>query len=186
MAFVSVPLLATNLQSHKIQWHCQFNLMRPNGNCSPSLLCTHRFLPHLKGLGAQKTIIDRLHEVAAKAKEVLCEAMECQEFLGLPWGFEPSHRPFSLPRRFVRDFGSIVRIDVVDVRHRGHDRTMSGIIASEFVSHQPPGFSPLAFEKTAEKSVQPHADCDGVAREYQCNHHLDRRHATDTGAALEW
>ena len=113
--------------------------MRPNGNCSPSLLCTHRFLPHLKGLGAQKTIIDRLHEVAAKAKEVLCEAMECQEFLGLPWGFEPSHRPFSLARRFVRDFGSIVRIDVVDVMHRGHDRTMSSIIASEFVSHQPPG-----------------------------------------------
>jgi hypothetical protein len=90
--------------------------------------------------------------VTAETKEILSEPMECQEFLGLPWGFEPSHRPFSLARRFVRDFGSIVRIDVVAVRHRGHDRTMSGIIASGFVGHQPPGFPPLAFEKTAEKA----------------------------------
>ncbi len=28
---------------------------------------------------------------------------------------------------------------------------MSGIIASELVGHQPPGFSPLAFDETAEK-----------------------------------
>ena len=40
---------------------------------------------------------------------------------------------------------------MVDVIHRGHDRTMSCIIALEFVGHQPPGFSPLAFDEKAEK-----------------------------------
>ncbi len=71
--------------------------------------------------------------MAAETKEILCESVQCQKFLGLPWGCEPSHRPFALSRGFVRDFGSIVRIDMVDVIHRGHDRTMSRIIASKFV-----------------------------------------------------
>ena len=60
--------------------------------------------------------------------------------LGLPWGFEPSHRPFSLARRFVRDFGAVIRIDVVDVIDRGHDRPMSRIITSEFIGDQPARF----------------------------------------------
>jgi hypothetical protein len=29
---------------------------------------------------------------------------------------------------------------------------MSGIIASEFVGHQPPGFTPLAFEQAAKEA----------------------------------
>ncbi len=41
----------------------------------PSCLCAHHFLPDLKSLGAQQTVIDRLHEVAAEAKEILCESM---------------------------------------------------------------------------------------------------------------
>ncbi len=77
--------------------------------------------------------------------------MECQESLRLSRGGEPSHRPFSLARRFVRDFGSVIRIDVVDVTHRRHDRPMSGVIASEFVGHQPPGFTALAFDQATKK-----------------------------------
>ena len=60
--------------------------------------------------------------------------------------------PLPLARRFVRDFGSIVRIDVVDVLHREHDRSMRGSIASEFIGHQPPGFFPLAIDETVEKA----------------------------------
>ena len=41
----------------------------------PSCLCAHRFLPDLKGLGAQQSIMDRLHEVAAETKEILCESV---------------------------------------------------------------------------------------------------------------
>ena len=78
--------------------------------------------------------------------------MECQESLRLSRVVEPSHRPFSLARRFVRAFGSVIRIDVVDVMYRGHDHTMSRIITSEFIGNQPSRFTPLAFEKTAEKA----------------------------------
>ena len=41
----------------------------------PSCLCAHRFLPDLKGLGAQQSIVDRLHEVAAETKEILDESV---------------------------------------------------------------------------------------------------------------
>ena len=41
----------------------------------PSCLCAHRFLPDLKGLGAQQSIMDRLHEVAAETKEILGESV---------------------------------------------------------------------------------------------------------------
>ncbi len=42
---------------------------------TPSGLCAHRFLPDLKGLGAQQSIMDRLHEVASETKEILCESV---------------------------------------------------------------------------------------------------------------
>ncbi len=90
--------------------------------------------------------------MAAKSKQVLRQSMECEKPLRLGRGGKPSHCPFSLARRFVRDFRSIVRIDVVDVIDRGHDRTMSRIITSEFVGDQPSRFTALAFDETAEKA----------------------------------
>ena len=90
--------------------------------------------------------------MAAKSKQVLRQAMECEKPLRLSRGGEPSHRPFSLARRFVRDFGAVIRIDVVDVIDRGHDRTMRRIITSEFIGDQPSRFTSLAFEKTAKKT----------------------------------
>ncbi len=53
------------------------------GPAKPSCLCAHRFLPDLKGLGAQQSIMDRLHEVAAETKEILCESVERQKPLSL-------------------------------------------------------------------------------------------------------
>jgi hypothetical protein len=63
--------------------------------------------------------------MAAKSKQVLRQAMECEKPLRLSRGGEPSHRPFSLARRFVRDFGAVIRIDVVDVMHHRHHGPMS-------------------------------------------------------------
>ena len=122
-----------------------------NETASHNPLYTDRFLPNLKGSGTQQSIMDRLQEVAADTKKILSESMECQESLRLSRGVEPSHRSFSLARRFVRDFDSVIRIDVVDVIDRGHDRPMSRIIASKFVGHQPSGFTTLAFDETTEK-----------------------------------
>ena len=44
-------------------------------------LSTHRFLPDLKRLCAPQPVVDRLHEVAAQAKEILRETMQGQK----PW-----------------------------------------------------------------------------------------------------
>jgi hypothetical protein len=47
--------------------------IRPPGRTSS---CTDHLLPTLKSLGAQHSIIYRLHQVMAKAKEILGEFME--------------------------------------------------------------------------------------------------------------
>ena len=97
------------------------------------LLCAGDILPNPERPCAQNPIVGRLQEVAANKKEILNESMEGQEALSLSWGGEPSHRPFLLSGGLVRHFGSVVRIDLVNVIHRGHDRAMCGVIASEFV-----------------------------------------------------
>ncbi len=52
--------------------------------------------------------------------------MQCQKFLSLSRGGKPTHVTFPLASRFVRNFGSVVRINLVDVTHGRHDRTMNG------------------------------------------------------------
>ncbi len=51
-----------------------------------------------------------------------------------------------LPRRLMRDFRSIVGIDMIDVCDGRHERAVSGSIASQFVSDEPAGLTALAFE----------------------------------------
>jgi hypothetical protein len=113
------------------RWHC--------------LLLAYRFLPNSERLGLQNAIVDRLHQVAAEPKKILGKAVQCQKLLSLSRGGKPTHVTFPLARRFVRDFGSVVRINLVDVIHRRHDRPMSGVIASEFIGDEPPWFAPLTF-----------------------------------------
>ncbi len=54
-----------------------------NETASHNPLCTDPFLPNLKGLGAPHPIVDRLYQVAAKAKQILGEAVECEKPLSL-------------------------------------------------------------------------------------------------------
>jgi len=86
----------------------------------------------------------------------------------------------------MRDFGSVIHIDVVDVTHRRHDRPMSGVIASECVGHQPPGFTALAFDQATKK---PFSRTLIAAALHQNIHDLAvwiHEHATDTAVPLEW
>jgi len=53
------------------------------GSAEQIWLWAHRFIPNLKSLGSQKAIINCLHQVVAKAQEVLSKALECQELLSL-------------------------------------------------------------------------------------------------------
>jgi len=45
----------------------------------------------------------------------------------------------------MRDFGAIAGVDSIDVHDRWHHSPMSGIIAFEFIRHQPPRLTALAF-----------------------------------------
>ena len=85
----------------------------------------------------------------------------------------------------MRHFGAVVRINMVDVTHRRHDRPMSGIIASEFIGDQTPGFAPLTFEEATEKPFR----CPLIATVFHqaINRHrrLGPRPAADTAVALE-
>jgi len=60
----------------------------------------------------------------------------------------------TLPRRLMRDFRSVIRIDMILMVHGGHQGSMNHIITSRFVRNQPAGLSALAFEKTAEEAYR--------------------------------
>ena len=52
----------------------------------------------------------RAEQVSAHPKEVLHETMHRQEALGVFDRFEPAHLAFTLPRRLMRDLGSVVLV----------------------------------------------------------------------------
>jgi hypothetical protein len=90
--------------------------------------------------------MDRLHQVAAKAKDILGESIQSQKSLRLTRRGKPTHVTFSLASRLVRDFDAVVGVDRIDVLDGRHDLTVCGITASQFIGHQPSGFTALAFQ----------------------------------------
>ena len=112
----------------------------------PHCLCAHRFLSDLKGLGAQQSIVDRLHEVAAETKEILCESVSRQKPLSLSRRGQPSHMIFLLPRGLVRHFRSVIRVDRIDRFDGRHDDPVCGVVACECVGDHPARLTALAFE----------------------------------------
>ena len=68
-----------------MRWRGIVNLTIEGRNeaASHNPLCTHRVLPNLKRLSTQQTIIDRLQEVAAQAKEILREPMKREKPMSL-------------------------------------------------------------------------------------------------------
>jgi hypothetical protein len=47
-------------------------------------------------------------EMPCEAKEIVDRTLDRKKPLRLPWGFEPAHMVFPLPRRLMRDFRAIV------------------------------------------------------------------------------
>ena len=73
------------------------------------------------------------------AEEVLDESVHGQESLRLTWRFESSHLSLPLPRRLVRDFGSVVLVLFGAMDDGRHHRPVRCTIASQLVGDQPPG-----------------------------------------------
>ena len=80
------------------------------------------------------------------------KSMNGQESLGLTRRFEPSHLPFTLPRRLVRDLGSIVLVLVGAVDDGWHDLAVSGAVASQLVGDEPPGWPALPLQQLTKEA----------------------------------
>jgi hypothetical protein len=61
------------------------------------------------------------------AKQVADGIMNREKTLGLPWGFEPAHLSFSLPRRLLGDFRAVVLPTSLAMRYTGCPFTCIGI-----------------------------------------------------------
>ena len=85
-------------------------------------------------------------KVPSNAEQVLDDPVNREESLGLSWRLEPAHLSLSLSRRLMRDFGSIVFINVIEMFHGRHHRTVRGSIAAKFVGDEPAWFNTLPFQ----------------------------------------
>ena len=115
-------------------------------------LGTYRCLPHVKRLRAPESIIDRLHQVAAEAEEILGQSMEREKLLSLLCRGKPAHVIFLLARRLMRDFHAVIGIDRIHVVDRRHDLSVSRVITAEFVSVEPARFTALAVDQAAKEA----------------------------------
>jgi hypothetical protein len=57
-----------------------------------------------------------------------------------------------LPGRLMRDFGTIVGVDSIDVLDCWHHGPMRGVIAFEFIRHQPARLIALAFKQATKEA----------------------------------
>ena len=72
------------------------------GMTSPFESCRPRYcVPSEERATSKLSVMTRLQQVSSDAEEVLDKSMNGQESLGLTRRFEPSHLPFTLPRRLV-------------------------------------------------------------------------------------
>ncbi len=90
-------------------------------------------------------------QVAPHTKEVLHKPMYRQEALRVSNGFEPSHLALALPRRLMRDLGSVVLV-LPGAMHDGrHDGAVRRPVAAELVRDQAPWSAALAFQQLPEE-----------------------------------
>ena len=123
------------------------------GMTSPFESCRPRYcVPSEECATSKLSVMTRLQRVSSDAEEVLDKSMNGQESLGLTRRFEPSHLPFTLPRRLVRDLGSIVLVLVGAVDDGWHDLAVSGAVASQLVGDEPPGWPALPLQQLTKEA----------------------------------
>ena len=123
------------------------------GMTSPFESCRPRYcVPSEERATSKLSVMTRLQQVSSDAEEVLDKSMNGQESLGLTRRFEPSHLPFTLPRRLVRDLGSIVLVLVGAVDDGWHDLAVSGAVASQLVGDEPPGWPALPLQQLTKEA----------------------------------
>ena len=59
---------------------------------------------------------------------------------------------FLLARRLMRDFDTVVGVNLINMFDGRHDLSMSRSITTELVGKEPAGVAPLAFDQAAEEA----------------------------------
>jgi hypothetical protein len=99
-------------------------------------------------------VVDGSHPMPPRA-EVLCNrAIGGKEALCMTRRFEPLHPPFSLARRLVGVFSTIVQIAMVPMYHTRQYLTLRGAVAFELIGHDHPGHVRQALEQLAEERLR--------------------------------
>ena len=96
--------------------------------------------------------MSRSKQVATDAEEILNDSVNGEEALRLTRRLEPPHLALPLPGRLVGDLRAVVGVLTRVVDDRRHGGPNSGAIASQFVRHQPVGFTPLSLQQPAKEA----------------------------------
>ena len=88
----------------------------------------------------------RVQQMSANSEEILHDAVDGREALQMGGRLEAAHLAFTLSRRLVRDFSSVVRALISGVDHRRHHRAARRRVTAELVGHQSAWHAALAFE----------------------------------------
>ena len=75
----------------------------------------------------------------SEAEEIVEWAMDRKKPLCLPRGFEPAHPVFSVARRLMRDFRSVVATAVLVVSHARQELSAGGAIIAKAIGHNQTG-----------------------------------------------
>jgi hypothetical protein len=78
-------------------------------------------------------------EMPSEAEEIVEWAMDRKRPLGLPRGFESAHLTFSVARRLVRDFRSVVSTAVLAVADARQELSASSAITAKAIGHNQTG-----------------------------------------------
>ena len=83
----------------------------------PSDSGTRHRIPDVKRARSQQAVVNGSEQVAPHTKDILHRPVHRQEALRVSDRFEPSHLALALPRRLMRDLGSVVVVLPRAVHH---------------------------------------------------------------------
>src|SRR5262249_19864000 len=110
--------------------------------------------PRGKGPRAERAIMASKQEMAAEAKEIIGWAMDRQEPLCLPRGFEAAHLSFLLPGRLMGDSRRFVLPAPLAVSHTGQHPPARCPRAPKLIGHQFGGDILNPFKQLAKEAFR--------------------------------
>src|SRR5262249_4803909 len=91
--------------------------------------CHERLLP-------EHPVMDSSHPVSTATEKIVDRTLSRKKLLGLSRRFEATHLTLSLPRRLMRDLGSIIRTLVLAMDNTAQQLSACDSIAAQLIGHE--------------------------------------------------